>query len=119
MTFAGPYTSPFARVSSMAEAIRRRKAQKESERVALAQLPRIRVGVCAMDKKVCYCDAEGFPLMRNKFSCPYQPTATCLCSQLLPCAFEAGETKESPQINMRHLNAPVFLFVSLACTEWP
>lgn len=58
MAFSSPFATPFARVSSMAEAIRRRKAQKESERVALAQLPRIRVGVCAMDKKVRGCIAE-------------------------------------------------------------
>ena len=53
MAFSSPFTMPFARVSSMAEAIRRRKAQQDNQ-VALAQLPRIRVGVCAMDKKVRY-----------------------------------------------------------------
>lgn len=51
MTFGSGFT-PFARVSSMAGALRNRQAQKNSEK-AQQQLPRIRVGVCAMDKKVC------------------------------------------------------------------
>ena len=77
----------------MAEAIRRRKAQKESERVALAQLPRIRVGVCAMDKKVCIRTTEGFRLVRSEFPCPDQPTAVPLCSQPLFCLECAQLTK--------------------------
>jgi hypothetical protein len=53
MSFSSPFATPFARVSSMADAMRKRKEQKESERMsALARFPRICVGVCAMEKKV-------------------------------------------------------------------
>lgn len=44
--------SPFARVSSTAEAIRRRNEMEALERAGIYKFTRIRVGVCAMDKKV-------------------------------------------------------------------
>lgn len=46
--------SPFARVSSTAEAIRRRNEMEALERAGMQKVARIRVGVCAMDKKVRY-----------------------------------------------------------------
>lgn len=49
--------SPFARVSSTAEAIRRRNEMEALERAGMQKVARIRVGVCAMDKKVRYTPA--------------------------------------------------------------